>query len=191
MKWSPDFPIELLIQLSEALDLSEIITLDIDRNMKVLLPSQIKSVNLPPDFFRITPDEIKKEQQIRSQALEEASILKTKAMRENEERRFAKNFKYSLVRIRFPDGLYLQGTFGSHEKLSTVFDFVNGALHHESAEFSLISPDGQKYSIEESEQQLVALRLVPNATLNFGYEGESRRLQEYLKEELLMLVQSL
>ena len=44
----------------------------------------------------------------RSAALEDAQILKTKAMRENEEKRYAKNFKYSLIRIRFPDGLYLQ-----------------------------------------------------------------------------------
>lgn len=108
LKWSPDFPIEMLIQLCEALDLSEVINLDIDRNLKVLLPSQIRSVNLPPEFYRITPEELKKEQQARAVALEEASILKTKAMRENEEKRFARNFKFSLIRIRFPDGLYLQ-----------------------------------------------------------------------------------
>lgn len=44
----------------------------------------------------------------RATALEEASMLKTKTMRENEERRFARNFRFSLLRIRFPDGLYLQ-----------------------------------------------------------------------------------
>lgn len=65
LKWSPDFPIEMLIQLCEALDLTEIITLEVERNLKVLLPSQIKAVNLPPDFFRITPEELKKEQQLR------------------------------------------------------------------------------------------------------------------------------
>lgn len=108
-------------------------------------------------------------------------MLKTKAMRENEEKRFAKNFKYSLIRIRFPDGLYLQvnkiflllrkqiktffhsrpskqGTFGANETLATVFDFVMGALQHESSLFSLISPDGQKFSNEDSDQSLVALR---------------------------------
>lgn len=122
-------------------------------------------------------------------ALEEAQVLKTKAMRENEEKRYAKNFKYSLIRIRFPDGLYLQvgssyvnvypqlltfnihsnlitdlvlnqGTFGAHEKLSTVFDFVMGALQHESSSFSLVSPDGQKFSNEDVDQTLIALRLV-------------------------------
>lgn len=63
--WSSDYPIEILIQLIEALDLCEVISLELDRNMKILLPSQIQNVNLPPDFFRISPEEIKKEQQAR------------------------------------------------------------------------------------------------------------------------------
>ena len=63
--WSPDFPTEILVQLTEALDLCEVINLELDRNMKILLPSQINNVNLPPDFFRISPEEIKKEQQAR------------------------------------------------------------------------------------------------------------------------------
>lgn len=63
--WSPDYPIEILIQLIEALDLCEVISLELDRNMKILLPSQIQNVNLHPDFFRVSPEEIKKEQQAR------------------------------------------------------------------------------------------------------------------------------
>lgn len=63
--WSPDFPTELLVQLIEALDLCEVISLELDRNMKVLLPSQIRNVSLPPDFFRISPEDLKKEQQAR------------------------------------------------------------------------------------------------------------------------------
>lgn len=62
---------------------------------------------------------------------------------------------------------------------------------HESSEFSLISPDGKKFDSEDIEQTLASLRLVPNSSLIFSYEGESRGLQEYLKEELLMLVQSM
>lgn len=33
-----------------------------------------------------------------------------------------------------------------------------GALHHESAEFSLISPDGVKFSNEDADNTLVELR---------------------------------
>lgn len=36
----------------------------------------------------------------------------------------------------------------------------------------------------------VIFRLVPNSILNFQYENDSKGLQEYLKEDLLMLVQS-
>lgn len=87
--WSKDFPIEMLLQLHEALgsdsnlievfrvknsmtifvysitDLCEVIQLELDRNIKVLLPSQIQNVSLPPDFFRITAEELKREQQAR------------------------------------------------------------------------------------------------------------------------------
>ena len=64
--WTPDFPTELLVQLIEALDLCEVISLELERNMKILLPSQIKDNNtLPPDFFRISPEDLKKEQQAR------------------------------------------------------------------------------------------------------------------------------
>lgn len=63
--WRPDFPTEILSQLLEALDLCEVINLELDRNLKVLLPSQIQNVNLPPAFFRVSPEEIKREQQAR------------------------------------------------------------------------------------------------------------------------------
>lgn len=63
--WSPDFPTEMLLQLVEALDLCEVISLELDRNMKILLPSQINKANLPPDFFRISPEDMKREQQLR------------------------------------------------------------------------------------------------------------------------------
>lgn len=96
--WSQELPIEFLVQLCEALDLCEVIQLEIDRNIKVLLPSQAKQVSLPPDFFRITKDELLMEQKnryvnlqllpfsnfftifliLRTTAIEEAQIMKTK-----------------------------------------------------------------------------------------------------------------
>lgn len=41
-------------------------SLELDRNTQVLLPSQAaKRVELPPVFFSISPEEIKREQQAR------------------------------------------------------------------------------------------------------------------------------
>lgn len=52
--------------LADALNNAETITLELDRNVQVLLPSQAESrTQLPDDFFRYTPEELKKEQQTR------------------------------------------------------------------------------------------------------------------------------
>jgi UBX domain-containing protein 6 len=108
--WSEenDGSIENLNILLDALQSAETINLELDRNIQVLLPSQIKRTTLPPDFYRVTPEEIKREQQMRSEALESAQVLKTKAMREKEELRTINKYKFSLIRIRFPNGVYLQ-----------------------------------------------------------------------------------
>lgn len=94
--------------LVDALKNSEPIHLELDRNIKVLLPSQARRVVLPEDFYRISPEEIKREQQMRAEAIESAQILKTKAMREREEQRNLRMYRYSLVRVKFPNGLYIQ-----------------------------------------------------------------------------------
>lgn len=54
-----------LAELLEALNDSEIISLELDRNIQILLPSQAKRTILPPDFYRISPEEIKREIQLR------------------------------------------------------------------------------------------------------------------------------
>lgn len=97
-----------LVTLVDALKNSEPIQLELDRNIKVLLPSQARRVVLPDDFYRISPEEIKREQQLRAEAIESAQILKTKAMREREEQRNLRMYRYSLIRIKFPNGLYIQ-----------------------------------------------------------------------------------
>uniref|UniRef100_A0A1Q3FFG3 Putative ubiquitin regulatory protein n=1 Tax=Culex tarsalis TaxID=7177 RepID=A0A1Q3FFG3_CULTA len=180
-----------LESLIDALKCSEPFHLELDRNIQVLLPSQVRKTSLPPDFYRISPEELKREQQLRAEALEQAQILKTKAMREKEELRTVNRYKFSLIRVRFPNGVYLQGTFNVYEKLSQVYEFVQSCLMHEAAEFTLISPTGQRYSDEEQDKSLYDLRLVPTIVFNFNYENESRAMSDFLKEELMLLIQSM
>lgn len=54
-----------LKELLEALHCSETIALEIDRNIQILLPSQATKSELPADFYRVSLDEIKREQQLR------------------------------------------------------------------------------------------------------------------------------
>uniref|UniRef100_A0A182NIF2 UBX domain-containing protein n=1 Tax=Anopheles dirus TaxID=7168 RepID=A0A182NIF2_9DIPT len=184
----PECSLEVLL---EALKAAEPIPVELDRNLQVLLPSQVKRNNLPPDFFRISPEELKREQQLRTDALEQAQILKTKAMREKEELRTLNRYKFALIRVRFPNGVYLQGTFNVYEKLGQVYEFVQSCLMHESAEFALVVPGGDKYcEQEEHDKSLYDLRLVPTVVFNFSYENESKSLTDFLKEELMLLIQS-
>ncbi|XP_063698621.1 UBX domain-containing protein 6 [Culicoides brevitarsis] len=182
--------LENMNTLLEALKCSEPIPIELDRNLQVLLPSQVRVTALPPEFFRVTVEELKREQQARAEALERSQILMTKTMREKEEQRVINRYNFALIRVRFPDGVYLQGTFHVFEKLEDVFEMVKSALKTSEAEFSLVSPTGHKFNgSEDREKSLHDLKLIPNTVLNFAYEGESKSLKEYLKEEMLVLIQ--
>ncbi|KAJ6641194.1 UBX domain-containing protein 6 [Pseudolycoriella hygida] len=183
--------VSYLGELVDALKNAEKIKIDLDRNIQVLLPSQAKKSDLPLEFFRITPEEIRKEQQLRTEAVENAQILRTKAMRDREEHRALNIYKFSLIRVRFPDGVILQGTFSVYEKLSHVYEFVTSCLKDEAFEYTLISPVGARLGDDELDKTLYDLRLIPNSILMFTYTTNTGEPHgNYLKEEILMLIQS-
>lgn len=78
-------------------------------------------------------------------------------MREREELRFINRYKFALIRVRFPDGVYLQGTFSVYEKLSQVYEFVQSCLKNEDIDFKLVSPLGLKFD-EDLDKTLYDLR---------------------------------
>ncbi|KAH8407719.1 hypothetical protein KR222_011288 [Zaprionus bogoriensis] len=203
-----------LNMLVDALKNSEPIHLELDRNIKVLLPSQARRVVLPDDFYRVSPEEIKREQQMRAEAIESAQILKTKAMRDREEQRNLRMYRYSLIRVKFPNGLYIQGTFNVYEKISDVFEFVQSCLADETLEFNLVASSEGKFSEEDMEKTLYdckcvmtivlyvyvcalinyLCRLIPNVLLLFAVPTIPTPVAvdvNFLKEDLLMLVQSM
>lgn len=90
--------------------------------------------------------------------MESSLALKTKAMREREELRYINRYKFALIRVRFPDGVYLQGTFSVYEKLSQVYEFVESCLKNEGISFDLNSPIGGAFSDEDKSKTLHDLR---------------------------------
>lgn len=82
----------------------------------------------------------------------------TKAMREKEEMRVRSKYRFALFRIRFPDGVFLQGTFNVHEHLDKVYEFVQSCLKVESSEFTLIVPHGGKLNPDSFGETLFNLR---------------------------------
>uniref|UniRef100_A0A0C9RRU2 UBXN6 protein n=2 Tax=Endopterygota TaxID=33392 RepID=A0A0C9RRU2_9HYME len=186
-----DYDLPILL---DALKNAETIQLDLDRNIRVLMPSQARSAELPDDFYRISPAEIKREQQLRSEAIENSQVLRTKAMREREEQRNLRLYRFALMRVKFPNGIYIQGTFNVYDKIRDIYEFVQSCLIDENLDFNLVTANGVKFTDEDMEKTLYDLRLIPNIVLLFTIPGATTSLAadtNFLKEELLMLVQKM
>lgn len=118
-------------------------------------------------------------------------------MRERDELREIRKYKFALIRIRFPDGLYLQGTFSVYEKFGEVYAFVQDNLEHSGLPFNLNTAVGQRFEDGDMESTLADLRLVPATILMFQWDSSiEKEIQlagnmTFLKPEVMMLVQSL
>ncbi|XP_075986324.1 GDI interacting protein 3 isoform X2 [Anticarsia gemmatalis] len=191
--------VESLTTLIDGLRTAEPIQLELDRNLQVLLPSQAANkVQLPPSFYALSPEEIKREQQLRAEAIERSQMLRTKAMREKDEIREMRKYKFAIIRVRFPDGILLQGTFSVYERYNEIHEFVQENLEHDLP-FVLNTPTGHKLIIEEdANKTLIDLRLVPATVLTFAWHSSvaeqihnSPNKDVYLKPEVMVLVQEI
>ncbi|XP_041972454.1 UBX domain-containing protein 6 [Aricia agestis] len=192
--------VESLTTLIDALRSAEPIQLELDRNLQVLLPSQAAAkMQLPPAFYALTPEEIKREQQLRTEALEKSQMLRTKAMREKDEIREMRKYKFAIIRVRFPDGILLQGTFSVYERYNEIHEFVQENLEHSGLPFVLNTPTGHKLIYDEdANKTLIDLRLVPATVLTFAWHhsvldeiNNSPNKDVYLKPEVMVLVQEI
>ncbi|KAK6176724.1 hypothetical protein SNE40_014967 [Patella caerulea] len=163
--------IDRLKGIKEVLAMAEPIKPQLDRSIKVFHPSSSTTAskfNIPNEFYAISPEEIKKEQLRRNEAVEKLGMLRTKAMRERDEQRELRKYRFTLLRVRLPDGIILQGTFRALEKLSALLDFVRENLVNDWMPFLLSSSTGEK--LLEEDLTLAELGLVPAAVVNFAWD---------------------
>ncbi|XP_064898724.1 UBX domain-containing protein 6 isoform X1 [Columba livia] len=171
----------------------------LDRQLCVFQPSpEAARFELPNDFYNLTVEEIKREQRLRTEAVEKASMLRTRAMREKEEQREMRKYNYTLLRVRFPDGYILQGTFYAREPVSALYSFVRGALRDDWLPFELLGPGGLK--LTDDNLAFNECGLVPSALLTLSWDAavmadvQASREEppaSPLKPELLCSVQTL
>ncbi|XP_036971336.1 UBX domain-containing protein 6 [Acanthopagrus latus] len=191
--------LELMKERRDRLQRGEPVRAQLDRQPQAFRPSpNAQRFELPPEFYNLTADELKKEQQQRSELVEKNAMLRTKAMREKEEQRERRKYNYTLLRIRLPDGNLLQGTFYAWDRLPVLFEFVRESLVDGWQPFELIAPGSQKLQ-ESDEVALAECNLVPAALLTFAWDaavqadiaaagGKSPTL---LKPELLETIRTL
>ncbi|XP_055936378.1 UBX domain-containing protein 6-like [Argiope bruennichi] len=186
-----DESFENLQMLKEALLSAEPILPMLDRNLKVLRPAQAAAqINLPDDFFYLSAEEVKREQSEKSETVELMTQLRTREMRERDAIKELHVYKYTLIRIRFPDGIILQGTFYVHERLSAVKQFIAENLCNPEQEFHLLLPGGSK--LTEDSNSLMELKLVPAVLLNFLWtDGPSNSNSSFLKPDIMALLEDL
>ncbi|XP_047561784.1 UBX domain-containing protein 6 isoform X1 [Lutra lutra] len=155
----------------EQLLVAEPVRATLARQRRLFRPSPMASqFELPGDFYNLTAEEIKREQRLRSEAVERLSVLRTKAMREREEQRELRKYTYTLLRVRLPDGCLLQGTFYARERVAALYAFVREALRNDWLPFDLLASGGQRLSEDES-LAFNECGLVPSALLTFSWDA--------------------
>jgi len=184
--------LEFLTSLRDGLISAEPIRPELDRGLQILLPSQASNrVELPPDFFWMTAEEVKREQQQRTEEVERNLMLRTRAMRQRDSEAQQRKYRFTLIRIKFPDGPILQGTFKVNETFQDIRIFVQESLEDPSCEFNLLFPSGMAPQTTDTELEgstLLSLQLCPSAILHFSPAVPST--SGYLKDELTVLIQS-
>lgn len=86
----------------------------LDRDIKVLQPSVgSQRFEVSSDFYRVTKEDLQAEQRRKAAEAERGDMLRTKAMRDRDAGIGMRIYHYAIIRIRFPDGIFLQGLFDS------------------------------------------------------------------------------
>ncbi|XP_073700321.1 UBX domain-containing protein 6-like [Garra rufa] len=155
----------------EQLQKGEPVRAKLDRQTQVFRASQHAThFELPPDFYNLTAEELKRELQQKSEIVERNAMLRTKAMREKDEQRERRKYNYALLRVRLPDGNILQGTFLAWERVAALYQFVRDSLENSWQPFELVAPGGQKLKDDE-ELALNECNLAPAALLTFSWDA--------------------
>ena len=191
--------IERLKNIKEVLLTAEPIRPQLDRALKVFHPSsKATKFEIPEEFYNVSPAELKKEQQRKEEAVEKLGMLRTKAMRERDELKELRKYRFTVLRVRFPDGILLQGIFKAHEKLSALKQFVGEHLV-DWLPFNLTTSTGQR--LTEDNATMAELGLAPAAVVNFSWDADviadiaaqkgAHQAGPYLKPEVMALIQAL
>ncbi|GFR51063.1 hypothetical protein Agub_g13387 [Astrephomene gubernaculifera] len=133
---------------------------EVERCTQVLLPAT-PDTEVPEWFFERTAAELKSQWAALQRRRQQQQTLATRAMRERREQEGGRQQQQegregqgeeeegggrvpagvARVRVRFPEGVCLQGHFGASEPVSRIFHWVAASLRHPAMTFDLIQPN--------------------------------------------------
>ena len=94
-----------------------------------------------------------------------------KRLQEYNKLRTKKVYSTSIIRIKFPDGLILQGKFGAREKISALYSYVKECIFEKDRDFVLYRAPPKK-DITELNQSMMKAELVPSSMIFFQWKDE-------------------
>lgn len=172
--------VERLRDLLEVISASEPVPLQLYRDIKIFnlqsttatgSSSNHHQMEVPLEFYNIHPDELKREQKMREEAVKEMGMLVTKEMRERERLKGLRKYRYAVIRVRLPDEFMVQGTFKAWESFGEVRLMMSEMMADGSVCFKLASRLG--CLIDEDDKSLAELNLVPASLLMLTFEAGS------------------
>lgn len=118
--------------------------------------------------------------------------LMTKAMRDKQEAEKARKYPKTMIRIRFPNYVVLQGVFlTSSETVSDIYDFVRQHLADPTLPFYLyVTPPMKRLADAETlGMDLYKAGLAPASVVNFGVDGNFDKGHEFLSSNAVSLIE--
>ncbi|KAL9651665.1 hypothetical protein ABK040_001610 [Willaertia magna] len=120
--------------------------------------------------------------------VQEGGALLTKQQREKLAEKKERVYSKALIRVRFPDGLMVQGTFKPQHTLKHVYDFVIQTLQNPDTPIYLyVAPPIKRF--DDLTQTLKEAKLLPATLINVGLDLKNPNSKQFdepkLKEELL------
>lgn len=106
-----------------------------------------------------------------------------KRLQEYEKLRNQKVYSTTILRVKFPDGLILQGKFGSREKLENVYEFVLDNILDKERPFYLFKAPPKKVLTGYKKDTLKKIDLVPSGMVYFQWEDEDLATSSKLAEK--------
>ncbi|CAB0017368.1 unnamed protein product [Nesidiocoris tenuis] len=180
-----EFSVENVEMLLDALRTAEPLFPVVFRDPIILKPQEAKEkIYLPEDFYDLTAQELTVMYKKRVQKQQEDEPLMTKAMREKKESNHLAKYKFSLLRVRFPDTSFLQGTFTRYDTQKSIREFIDSCLR-EPLRYSLYCPHSKNTLSEKDDSKtLYELRLIPSVVLHL-IPVDPKRSTIYLQPDLL------
>lgn len=156
----------------------ELLSLPCDRKTVIFMIEERQPIiDYPDEFYELSKEELVKEME---RMKSEKSEAETFSFKPRPKECDAKVPQFTIVRIRFPNKLIVQGIFHSLEKISAIYDFVQSLPNGLTEPFELVAVVNQK--LTKMDQTLFDAKLCPKSMLFIQLRNKEAKINDWLEQ---------